>query len=83
MSIVAEMLARSAMMREESRGAHYRQDFPDKDVNWLKNICCKPQPDGELKFWTTPVKFPRLTPPELNEQSEKKLEPRISRVSQM
>src|SRR5205823_13767322 len=39
MSIVAEMIARSALMREESRGAHYRQDFPDKDVNWLKNIC--------------------------------------------
>jgi succinate dehydrogenase/fumarate reductase flavoprotein subunit len=66
------MIARSALMREESRGAHYRQDFPDKDANWLKNICCKPE-NGGLKFWTTPVKFPRLTPPELRESNEPRM----------
>jgi succinate dehydrogenase / fumarate reductase flavoprotein subunit/fumarate reductase flavoprotein subunit len=70
MSVVAGMLARSALMRQESRGAHYRQDFPDKDVNWLKNICCRPQPDGDMLFWTTPVTFSRLTPPELKESQE-------------
>ena len=66
MSVIAEMISRSALMREESRGAHYRQDFPDKDVNWLKNICCRSE-NGEPKFWTTPVKFSRLTPPEIKE----------------
>ena len=29
----------SALVREESRGAHFRSDFPDKeDAKWLKNI---------------------------------------------
>ncbi|GAG59794.1 unnamed protein product, partial [marine sediment metagenome] len=29
----------SALQREESRGAHYRVDFPDRDdVNWKKHI---------------------------------------------
>jgi succinate dehydrogenase / fumarate reductase flavoprotein subunit/fumarate reductase flavoprotein subunit len=69
LSVVAEMLVRSALMREESRGAHYRQDFPDKDVNWLRNICCKPE-NGSLRFWTTPVKFARIKPPELKEIDE-------------
>jgi hypothetical protein len=29
-------------MRQESRGAHYRSDFPEKDEeNWNVNIYCK------------------------------------------
>lgn len=64
LACIAEMIARSSLIRTESRGAHYRSDFPEKDVNWLKNICMKAE-NGELKVWYTPVKFPRLTPPEL------------------
>jgi len=37
--ILANLVTKSALMREESRGAHYRQDFPDRDdVNWKKSI---------------------------------------------
>jgi succinate dehydrogenase / fumarate reductase flavoprotein subunit len=33
-------------MRQESRGAHYRSDFPDKDNRkWKVNIYCRK--DGE------------------------------------
>jgi succinate dehydrogenase/fumarate reductase flavoprotein subunit len=39
---VGEMIARSALFREESRGAHYREDFPDADDNrWRGNIFVK------------------------------------------
>jgi succinate dehydrogenase / fumarate reductase flavoprotein subunit len=35
---IAEVIAASATNREESRGAHYRSDFPKRDdVQWLKH----------------------------------------------
>jgi L-aspartate oxidase len=37
--ILAEMITNSALQREESRGAHFRKDFPDRDdINWKKHI---------------------------------------------
>ena len=50
-------------MREESRGAHYRQDFPEQDPRWLKNIRVKPGSNGNAEFSTSPVQFTRLSPP--------------------
>jgi succinate dehydrogenase/fumarate reductase flavoprotein subunit len=39
MLTVSKILCRSALVREESRGSHYRDDFPEEDnVHWLKNI---------------------------------------------
>jgi succinate dehydrogenase / fumarate reductase flavoprotein subunit len=34
MLTVAEAVAKSALVREESRGAHSRIDFPDLDAGW-------------------------------------------------
>jgi len=37
--ILADLVTNSALQREESRGAHYREDFPDRDdINWKKHI---------------------------------------------
>ena len=39
MLVVAEMICRSALERTESRGAHFRKDFPKENKkDWLKNI---------------------------------------------
>ncbi|HEV2293229.1 MAG TPA: FAD-binding protein [Tepidisphaeraceae bacterium] len=69
LAAIAEMIARSALLREESRGAHYRSDFAERDVNWLKNICMKPG-GSDFNIWYEPVKFTRLTPPELEDTKQ-------------
>jgi succinate dehydrogenase/fumarate reductase flavoprotein subunit len=38
MLAVAEHVARSALTRTESRGAHQREDFPGMDPAWQKNL---------------------------------------------
>jgi succinate dehydrogenase/fumarate reductase flavoprotein subunit len=40
--IACEAIIRSALMRQESRGAHYRFDFPKlDDERWKANIYCR------------------------------------------
>ncbi|MGA7976180.1 MAG: FAD-binding protein, partial [Nitrososphaeraceae archaeon] len=40
--LVCEAIIRSALMRQESRGAHYRSDFPNlDDEKWKVNIYCR------------------------------------------
>ncbi len=71
LSFIADMLTRSALAREESRGAHYRSDFPIQKLDWIKNICMKPLESGNFEMTFTPVEFTRLTPLELQEHRER------------
>ena len=38
MVLIAELVTKSALIREESRGAHYRADFPKTRDEWKKSI---------------------------------------------
>jgi fumarate reductase (CoM/CoB) subunit A len=44
----AELIATSALTRTESRGSHFRRDFPKTDPGWQKNIILSKGRDGEI-----------------------------------
>jgi succinate dehydrogenase / fumarate reductase flavoprotein subunit/fumarate reductase flavoprotein subunit len=58
---VYRMVANSALHREESRGAHYREDFPEPDnKSWLVNIHLMREGESGMELTTKPVNLTRL-----------------------
>ena len=60
---VSEALVHSALNRTESRGAHAREDYPERDdENWLKHTLAYKVEDGKVCFRYKPVVLGRFEP---------------------
>lgn len=47
--LTARIVILSALLRRESRGAHFRRDFPDSNPAQLSHIVTRLRPDGHLR----------------------------------
>jgi succinate dehydrogenase / fumarate reductase flavoprotein subunit len=61
----ASALVAAAQTRDESRGAHYREDHPLRDdANWLKHSLAYRTDDGSIRLDTKPVQMGPYVPME-------------------
>ena len=70
---VAETVAEGSLERRESRGAHQRLDYPERDdANFLKHSLCFRQADGRPQVEWSEVNITRSQPGERNYSGVKK-----------
>ena len=61
----ADALVAGALVRTESRGAHFREDHPLRDdANWLKHTLAYRERDGSIRIEYKPVKMGPYVPME-------------------
>jgi len=61
--VVAETVAEASLQRRESRGAHQRLDYTERDdINFLKHSLCFREPDGRPRVEWSDVTITRSKP---------------------
>jgi succinate dehydrogenase/fumarate reductase flavoprotein subunit len=58
----AEMIAEGALFRKESRGSHFRRDFPEKDKGRTPEHTVARFEGGHPKLTSAPVILDRIKP---------------------
>jgi L-aspartate oxidase len=48
---LTRLIARSALVREESRGSHFRSDFPAESDDFKRHVVLRPEGEPSLESW--------------------------------
>ena len=59
---VARTIVESALLREESRGAHYRADFPEPNDDWVKSVILRKTDGDAFSVAYKAIELNRMTP---------------------
>jgi L-aspartate oxidase len=52
---IAQVLVRHALLREETRGSHWREDFPEAEALWQARLVTRMDATGDLATVLEPV----------------------------
>ncbi len=79
---IAKVIVKGALLRDESRGSHYKEEFPKRDDSkWLKTtIASYAEGEKEPKIAYKPVDLRYLQPIERDYSQAKKVKPHLENV---
>lgn len=78
---LAKVITKGALLRNESRGAHYKAEYPTRDdENWLKTTIAKYNPSGDPDISYKPVDTRHLKPILRDYSQAKKVVPHLENI---